>query len=489
MKYSNLFTRTRKEDPKDETSNNAKLLLRAGFINKEMAGVYSFLPLGLKVFNNIQNIIREEMNAIGGQEIMMTALQDSDVWEKTGRWDDSVMDIWFKTKMNNGQIVGLANTHEEPITNLMKNFISSYKDLPVYAYQLQTKFRNEVRAKSGIMRVREFIMKDLYSFNKSTDDLDIFYEKAKQAYINIFDRVGIGSQTYITFASGGAFSKYSHEFQALCDAGEDIIYVNKERRLAVNKEVYTDEVLADLDLSKDSLEECKAIEVGNIFKLGTRFSAALGLNYTDQDGSEKPVVMGSYGIGPGRLMGTIVELNFDEKGMCWPDDNIFDPIGLLAFKEVVKIEKQAHYIIMAPAQAAVDMVKKYSIPNVHFLPPNGNEASVWAFHNAIDVLAHFRCDGETMGLNIAESMICGKPVITHVSKFWNAHLEYLDDSFSRIASVDDDKMYAKHMLEFLRMNKIELENMGMQAKQKAQSLFSIKSNIQKFEKIIFETLK
>ena len=319
MKYSNLFTRTRKEDPKDEASNNAKLLLRAGFINKEMAGVYSFLPLGLKVFNNIQNIIREEMNAIGGQEIMMTALQDSDVWEKTGRWDDSVVDIWFKTKMNNGQIVGLANTHEEPITNLMKNFISSYKDLPVYAYQLQTKFRNEVRAKSGIMRVREFIMKDLYSFNKSTDDLDIFYEKAKQAYINVFDRVGIGSQTYLTFASGGAFSKYSHEFQALCDAGEDIIYVNKERRLAVNKEVYTDEVLADLDLSKDSLEECKAIEVGNIFKLGTRFSAALGLNYTDQDGSEKPVVMGSYGIGPGRLMGTIVELNFDEKGMCWPE--------------------------------------------------------------------------------------------------------------------------------------------------------------------------
>jgi prolyl-tRNA synthetase len=319
MKYSNLFTKTRKEDPKDEFSNNAKLLLRAGFINKDMAGVYSFLPLGLIVFNNIQNIIREEMNAIGGQEILMTALQDPSVWEKSGRWDDSVLDVWFKTQMNNGQIVGLGNTHEEPITNLMRNFISSYKDLPVYAYQLQTKFRNEIRAKSGIMRVREFVMKDLYSFNKSTEDLDFFYEEAKKAYIKIFDRVGIGAETYLTFASGGAFSKYSHEFQAICDAGEDIIYLNSEKKLAVNKEVYNDDVLKDLDLKKDELEECKAIEVGNIFKLGTRFSQALGLNYTDQDGLEKPVVMGSYGIGPGRLMGTIVELKADSRGMVWPE--------------------------------------------------------------------------------------------------------------------------------------------------------------------------
>ena len=319
MRQTQLFTKTRKEAPADEVSKNAQLLIRAGYISKEMAGVYTFLPLGLRVLKNIEQIIREEMNVIGGQEMILTALQDKEVWEKTNRFSDDVMDVWFKTELNAGGNVGLAPTHEEPITRVMTNHIISYKDLPVYAYQFQTKFRNEVRAKSGIMRGREFSMKDLYSFDADQAGLDAFYEKASDAYKKIFERAGIGHITYKTFASGGAFSKYSHEFQTISDAGEDLIYVHEEKNIAINKEVLTDEVLGDLGISKDELIEKKSIEVGNIFKLGTRFSEALGLSYTDEAGNAVPVVMGSYGIGPTRLMGTIVELLSDEKGIIWPE--------------------------------------------------------------------------------------------------------------------------------------------------------------------------
>lgn len=319
MRQTQLFTKTRKEAPADEVSKNAQLLIRAGYIQKEMAGVYTFLPLGLKVLKNIEQIIREEMNAIGGQEMFLTALQDKETWEKTGRFSDDVLDVWFKTELNAGGTLGLAPTHEEPITRVMTNHISSYKDLPVYAYQFQTKFRNEIRAKSGIMRGREFLMKDLYSFDADQAGLDAFYEKASDAYKKIFERAGIGAVTYKTFASGGAFSKYSHEFQTVCDAGEDLIYVHEEKGIAINREVLTDEVLGDLGISKDELVEKKSIEVGNIFKLGTRFSEALGLSYTDEAGNSIPVVMGSYGIGPSRLAGTIVELLSDEKGIVWPE--------------------------------------------------------------------------------------------------------------------------------------------------------------------------
>lgn len=319
MRQTQLFTKTRKEAPADDVSKNAQLLIRAGYIQKEMAGVYTFLPLGLKVIKNIEQIIREEMNVIGGQEMFLTALQDKETWEKTGRFSDDVLDVWFKTELNAGGTLGLAPTHEEPITRVMTNHISSYKDLPVYAYQFQTKFRNEIRAKSGIMRGREFLMKDLYSFDADQAGLDAFYEKASDAYKKIFERVGIGHITYKTFASGGAFSKYSHEFQTVCDAGEDLIYVHEEKGIAINKEVLTDEVLGDLGISKGELVEKKSIEVGNIFKLGTRFSEALGLSYTDEAGNSIPVVMGSYGIGPSRLAGTIVELLSDEKGIVWPE--------------------------------------------------------------------------------------------------------------------------------------------------------------------------
>jgi prolyl-tRNA synthetase len=319
MRQTQLFTKTRKENPADETSKNAQLLLRGGFIYKEMAGVYAMLPLGLRVLNKIIGIIREEMNGIGGQEVVLTALQEKELWEKTGRWSDETVDNWFKTALKNETELGLGFTHEEPLTRLMKEHIASYRDLPKAVYQFQTKFRNETRAKSGIMRTREFIMKDLYSFSKDKGEHDAFYETVKDAYLRIFKRMGLGDVTFLTFASGGVFAPYSHEFQTLTDAGEDIVYVSKEKGIAVNKEVYTDDVLQNLGLTKDELVEEKAVEVGNIFTLGTRFSDALDLSYSDETGNKQAVFMGSYGIGPARVMGTIVEVLSDEKGIIWPE--------------------------------------------------------------------------------------------------------------------------------------------------------------------------
>ncbi|MDO8632988.1 MAG: aminoacyl--tRNA ligase-related protein [Candidatus Wildermuthbacteria bacterium] len=317
MRLTELFTKTRKEVPTDEESINAKLLIQAGFVHKEMTGVYSFLPLGLRVLNNIIQIIREEMNAIGGQELFLSSLQNPELWKKSKRWDDKIVDIWFKTKLKSDAEVGLANTHEEPLTELMKNHITSYKDLPVFAYQFQTKFRNELRSKSGLLRTREFLMKDLYSFSKTVEEHEAFYQKAKEAYLKVFERVGLGKHTVFTFASGGSFSKYSHEFQTLCESGEDTIFLCEKCGVAVNKEIIKEQSSCPECKSTD-LREKKATEVGNIFSLGTRFSEALGLEFTDEKGMRQPVIMGCYGIGPARVMGTIVELFHDEKGMSWP---------------------------------------------------------------------------------------------------------------------------------------------------------------------------
>ena len=344
MRQSKLFTKTKKEVPTDEMSKNAELLLRGGFIHKEIAGVYSYLPLGLSVLNKIENIIREEMNAIGGQEIVMTALQNPELWKKTDRWDDQKVDIWFKTKLKNDTELGLGFTHEEPLTNIMKNYISSYRDLPCYVYQFQTKFRNEIRAKSGVMRTREFMMKDLYSFSKDEKEHNEFYEKSKEAYKNIFKRVGIGHLTYITFASGGSFSKFSHEFQTVSATGEDTIYINEENNIAVNKEVCDDEVISSLGLEKNKLVEKKAVEVGNIFTLGTRFSDALDLTYQTEKGDKKPVFMGSYGIGPARLMGAVVEVLADDKGIIWPESIAPFKVHLLSLGEEENVKKQAEYV-------------------------------------------------------------------------------------------------------------------------------------------------
>ncbi len=330
MRQSQLFTKTRKLAPKDEVAKNAQLLIRAGYIHKEMAGAYSYLPLGLRVFNNIVQIIREEMNAIGGQEMILTTLQAPDIWKKSDRWRDDAIDVWFKTELKSGGALGLATTHEEPLAALMAEYVQSYKDLPRYVYQFQNKFRNELRVKSGILRTREFVMKDLYSFSRSEEEFREFYEVAAKAYMKVFARAGIGRETFRTFASGSTFSKFSDEFQTVCDSGEDTIYLHRGKGIAVNKEVYTDEVLADLGINKDELEEVKAIEVGNIFPLGTRFSDALGLTYKDESGKEQKVYMGSYGIGPGRLMGAIVELLSDGKGIVWPKKIAPFPVHLIS---------------------------------------------------------------------------------------------------------------------------------------------------------------
>ncbi len=334
MRQSDLFTKTLKESPSDEQALNAQLLIRAGYIYKNMAGAYSFLPLGLRVINKVNQIIREEMDSIGGQELHMPSLQKPDLWQKTDRWSDNNVDVWFKSNLKAGGEVGFAWTHEEAITDLMKQYISSYKDLPFFPYQIQTKFRNEMRAKSGIMRTREFDMKDLYSFCATQEQHDSFYNSCAEAYMRVFSRVGIADKTYKTFASGGAFTQFSHEFQTLAEAGEDIVYINEEKGITINEEVLNDvDLQKEFGISKEDLTKKKSIEVGNIFSLGTKFSEALNLSFTDTESSKKPVIMGSYGIGPARLMGTVVDLLSDESGIVWPESIAPYRVHLIAIGE------------------------------------------------------------------------------------------------------------------------------------------------------------
>lgn len=318
MKVSHLFTKTLKNAPADEVAKNAQLLIRAGYVYKEMAGVYAYLPLGLKVLENIKQIVREEMNGIRSNELVMTSLQRKDVWEKTTRWSDEVVDIWFKTKLKDETELGLGWSHEEPIVEMMKSYIHSYRDLPVSLYQFQTKLRNELRAKSGIMRGREFVMKDMYSFHATKEDLDAYYDQAAEAYKRVYERLGIGDDTYMTFASGGAFTKFSHEFQTICEAGEDVIYLHRKKNIAINEEVI-DDAVAELGISRDELEQVKTAEVGNIFNFGTQKTDEMDLYYTDKEGKQHSLYIGSYGIGVTRVMGVIAEKMSDEKGLVWPE--------------------------------------------------------------------------------------------------------------------------------------------------------------------------
>lgn len=320
MRYSDLFTKTIKEVPADETAKNAQLLIQAGFIHKEMAGVYAYLPLGLRVLENIQQIVREEMNAISSQELIMTNLQSRNVWQETGRWDDEVVDIWFKSKLKDESEVGLAWSHEEPIVQMMRQYINSYKDLPISVYQFQTKLRNELRAKSGIMRGREFLMKDMYSLSIDAKQHDEYYNSVIEAYKRVYDRLGIGKDTYVTFASGGAFTQFSHEFQTVCDVGEDVIYLHDGKNIAINEEVLNDKNLGELGIKRSELEKVKSSEVGNIFNFGTDKSEKLSLAFTDESGKRKFVHLGSYGIGISRVMGVIVEKFADDKGIIWPEN-------------------------------------------------------------------------------------------------------------------------------------------------------------------------
>ena len=356
MRLSNTFAKTSKSTPADEQSRNAQLLIQAGFIHKEMAGVYAYLPLGLKVLENIKQIVREEMEKVGGSELIMTNLQRQELWEKTDRWNDENVDIWFKTELKNGSKVGLAWSHEEPITDMMKNYISSYRDLPVNVYQFQTKLRNELRAKSGIMRGREFVMKDLYSYSRSNEEHDKIYAAVTEAYKRVFDRVGLGDITYVTSASGGAFTKYSHEFQTISEAGEDVIYVDKAKKIAINEEVYNDEALAELGLSKEGLEKTKAAEVGNIFSFGTDKSEKLDLKFTDEDGQEKYVVLGSYGIGITRLMGVIAEHFADDKGLVWPESVAPARVYIASLGDSEAVKKQADSLYDELIKSGIEVI-------------------------------------------------------------------------------------------------------------------------------------
>jgi prolyl-tRNA synthetase len=320
MRRSLLFTKTTKNVPADETAKNAQLLIQAGFVHKEMAGVYAYMPLGLRVLENIKKIVRDEMNAIGGQELMMTTLQPRDIWEKTDRWDDKKVDNWFKTKLANGTELGVGLTHEEPIVDAVSGFATSHKDFPIYVYQIQSKFRNELRAKSGLLRGREFVMKDMYTFSRTQEEHEAVYEKVVEAYHRVYKRLGLGDSTYRTYADGGIFTpRFSDEFQTLSPIGEDIIYVDEAKRIAINQEIYTDENLAKLNLNKADLVEKKGVEVGNTFHLESKYTDALGMYYTDADGKQQSLIMGCYGIGVSRLVGMIAEHFSDENGLVWPD--------------------------------------------------------------------------------------------------------------------------------------------------------------------------
>nr|WP_315423535.1 aminoacyl--tRNA ligase-related protein [uncultured Pedobacter sp.] len=324
MKQSQLFQKTEKNVNKADISINAQLLTKAGYVSQLMAGVYSYLPLGLKVLLKIENIIREEMMKVGGQEVLLPALQPREIWDKTGRWD--TVDVLFKLKGARDRDLALGPTHEEVVTPLASTIINSYKELPLAVFQIQSKFRNEQRAKSGLLRGREFRMKDMYSFHTDEDEMSTFYNKVAEAYMNVYNRCGIGQITLFTYAIGGTFAKYSHEFQTITESGEDIVYRIPGTNTAINKELMDDiealnEIIPNYQVGDESkLEQLKAIEVGNIFRLGTKFSDAFDLKYTDKDGKLNGVVMGCYGLGPSRVMGTIAECLSDDKGLVWPEE-------------------------------------------------------------------------------------------------------------------------------------------------------------------------
>lgn len=356
MRVSTLFTKTIKQAPADEVAKNAQLLTRAGYIYKVMAGVYAYTPLGLRVVENIKKIVREEMNAIGGQELIMTNLQPKEVWESTTRWSDDVVDVWFKTKLKDDTEVGLAWSHEEAILTMMRQYISSYKDLPVYVYQFQTKLRNELRAKSGIMRGREFVMKDMYSLSTDADQHEAFYQKTIDAYNRVFDRLGIGEDTYVTFASGGAFTKFSHEFQTICDAGEDVIYLHRGKNIAVNEEVLDDENLAQLGIARDELEKVKTAEVGNIFNFGTEKAEQMGITFVNEHDQQQPIFLGSYGIGVTRVMGVIVEKFSDDKGIVWPEAVAPAKVYLVRIGESEAVTQKADEIYGVLQKSGIDVI-------------------------------------------------------------------------------------------------------------------------------------
>lgn len=354
MLQSQLFTQTTKETPRDEKSLNAKLLIRAGFIHKEMAGVYSYLPLGLLVLRKIQDIIREEMKNIGGQEILMTVLQPRELWQKTDRWSKGIGKDMFKCKLN-GSEVGLGPTHEEMVTRILRNYLSSYRDLPKFVFQIQTKFRKELRVKSGLLRGREFDMKDLYSFHESKKDFEGYYKIVIKSYRKVLRRCGL--RAILTEASGKGFTESTpHEFQVLSAAGEDTIFYCPGGDFSQNKEVAKVKAGDKCPLCQRTLIESKSIEVGNIFPLGTKYSETLGAYFTDKDGKKKPIVMGCYGLGPSRIMGAVVEIHHDSKGIIWPGEIAPFRVHLIQLAKNSKVKKESQDIYKALLKAEIEVL-------------------------------------------------------------------------------------------------------------------------------------
>lgn len=389
MKQSLLFVKTQKNDIKDEPSFNAQMLIKAGFIDKTFAGVYTLLPLGLKVIKKIENIIREEIDNIGGQEILMPALHTLDNYEKTGR---DKIDVLFYTELHNKKKLVLGQSHEEIVVPLVQKFVKSYRDFPVKVYQFQNKFRNELRAKSGIMRTREFIMKDLYSFHTSEDDLENFYQLVMKAYDNIYKRLELDDKTYFTYASGGTFSKFSHEYQTITDAGEDIIYICDNCKIAINEEIIDVEDKCP-KCKNDKLRKEKSVEVANIFKLKNKFTIPFDYKFTDKDGQPKDITMGCYGIGLGRNMGTIVEIHHDENGIIWP-------------KEVTPYK--VHLLVLSKDDKLIN---------------KANEFYNYLKENNIDTLFDDRID-KGIGQRLADSDLIGIPIRLVISDRTNDKIEY-----------------------------------------------------------------
>jgi prolyl-tRNA synthetase len=318
MKQSKLFGKTQKETPKDEVSVNSDLLYRGGYVEKLMAGVYNYLPLGLRVLDKVKAIVKEEMNATDAMEVLMPSMQPKELWDETGRWG-TCKDVMFQFKGRGDADIGLAFTHEEVITDLVRKRIFSYKELPVSLYQIQDKFRNEPRAKSGLLRGREFWMKDMYSFHTSDADFQRYYDECKIAYLKLFKRCGLEAK--IVEADGGMFTtKRTHEFQVFCETGEDTIRYCDKCDFAQNIEICEVKTGDKCPNCDGVIKENKGIEVGNIFPLETKYSGAMGADFTDESGKKQPMIMGCYGIGVSRILGTVVEVHHDAKGIIWPEE-------------------------------------------------------------------------------------------------------------------------------------------------------------------------
>jgi prolyl-tRNA synthetase len=350
MRYSKVFSRATKSVPADSESINARLLVQSGFVDQEMAGVYTWLPLGLVVLRNVEQIVREEMNDLGASEIFMPSLQPKEYWDTTNRWEG--VDVLFKLKSQTGKDYALGCTHEEVVTPLVQKFVQSYKDLPMATYQINTKFRDELRAKSGVLRGREFRMKDMYSFHTTQEDLSAFYQQALKAYVRAYNRCGLAVK--VVQASGGVFTQnLSHEFQAITDAGEDVLIACDHCEFGENSEIATHKAGDACPMCKATLVTTKGIEVGNIFDLGTKYSDAFKLEVTNESGERQRVLMGCYGIGTSRLVGAIIESSHDEKGMIWPKS--IAP----ALVHLVRIGEDAESV--AAADALYDELRKNGI--------------------------------------------------------------------------------------------------------------------------------